>query len=204
MALKTIVKVGNISNLSDARYCAGMGVDMLGFNFKAGDPEAISINDYKGIAEWLSGVRFVGEFQDSSIDIIRDISDQLQFDAIEIDNPEICRELAVDGIPIVLKFDPHDPQGQIRTVMEYCAGSVEYFLIVVNESVSDEVKKTISALANDFPVLLGGNLSADLVLNLIDTLPVQGIALKGSKEIKPGFKDYDELADILESLEIDD
>ena len=25
MALKTFVKVGNISNLSDARYCAGMG-----------------------------------------------------------------------------------------------------------------------------------------------------------------------------------
>ncbi len=31
MALKTIVKVGNITNLSDARYCAVMGVDMLGF-----------------------------------------------------------------------------------------------------------------------------------------------------------------------------
>ena len=29
MPLKTFVKVGNITNLSDARYCAGMGVDML-------------------------------------------------------------------------------------------------------------------------------------------------------------------------------
>jgi phosphoribosylanthranilate isomerase len=31
MPLKTFVKVGCITNLSDARYCAGMGVDMLGF-----------------------------------------------------------------------------------------------------------------------------------------------------------------------------
>ena len=29
--LKTQVKVSSITNLSDARYCAGMGVDLLGF-----------------------------------------------------------------------------------------------------------------------------------------------------------------------------
>ncbi len=203
MALKTIVKVGNISNLSDARYCAGMGVDMLGFNVKPGDPEAISISDYKEIAEWLSGVRFVGEFQNTSIITIRNISDQLQFDAIEIDNPEICRELALDGIPIVLKLNSDDQQGQIRSVMEYCAGAVEYFLIVVKGPLSDEVKNTVSALAEDFPVLIYGDLSSNLALDWVEHTPVKGIALKGSKEIKPGFKDYDELAGILESLEIE-
>jgi len=204
MALKTIVKVGNISNLSDARYCAGMGVDMLGFNVQTNDREAISIKDYKEIAEWLSGVSFTGEFQNSRIEDIREISNQLQFDAIEITNPEICRELALDGIPVILKINIDDQQDQIRSVMEYCAGSVEYFLIYANKPDSQQTKNTVSALANDFPVLLAGNLTANLVLDWIEHTPIEGIALMGSKEIKPGFKDFDELGDIFEALEVED
>ena len=30
--LKTIVKVSEVNNLSDARYCAGMGVEYIGFS----------------------------------------------------------------------------------------------------------------------------------------------------------------------------
>ena len=38
MSLQTFVKVGEITNLSDARYCAGMGVDLLGFNVVENTP----------------------------------------------------------------------------------------------------------------------------------------------------------------------
>lgn len=34
MALKTFVKISGVNNLSDARYCAGMGVNQLGFNIE--------------------------------------------------------------------------------------------------------------------------------------------------------------------------
>jgi phosphoribosylanthranilate isomerase len=37
----------------------------------------------------------------------------------------------------------------------------------------------------------------------IDETDIFGISLKGGTEIKPGFKDYDELADILEEIQID-
>jgi len=33
---------------------------------------------------------------------------------------------------------------------------------------------------------------------------IYGIALKGGEEITPGYKDFDELADILEKLELED
>ena len=55
--LKTLVKVSAITNLSDARYCAGMGVDLLGFPLGK-----ISIDQFTEIRNWLAGVQIVGEF----------------------------------------------------------------------------------------------------------------------------------------------
>ncbi|MFM1835376.1 MAG: hypothetical protein RJA04_63, partial [Bacteroidota bacterium] len=48
--LKTLVKVSAITNLSDARYCAGMGVDLLGFPLGK-----ISIDQFTEIRNWLAG-----------------------------------------------------------------------------------------------------------------------------------------------------
>jgi phosphoribosylanthranilate isomerase len=61
MPLKTIVKVGNISNLSDARYCAGMGVDMLGFRVIDGLPGYIAPQAFQEIRGWISGPKVVAE-----------------------------------------------------------------------------------------------------------------------------------------------
>ena len=53
--LKTKVKVSSIENLSDARYCAGMGVEWLGF------PLAMPVEKLEEIRNWLAGVQIVGE-----------------------------------------------------------------------------------------------------------------------------------------------
>ena len=70
MALKTKVKVGNITNLSDARYCAGMGVDMLGFPVSG--TNGLSLEKFKEINGWVTGPELV----------------------LEIDSPENAAELA--------------------------------------------------------------------------------------------------------------
>jgi phosphoribosylanthranilate isomerase len=51
MALKTKVKAGNITNLSDARYCAGMGVDWLGFPADVVNPDT-----FKEITNWVTSL----------------------------------------------------------------------------------------------------------------------------------------------------
>ncbi|MFM7857070.1 MAG: hypothetical protein ACKO96_35380, partial [Flammeovirgaceae bacterium] len=50
MSLKITVGVGNITNLSEARYCAGMGVNYLCFPAERIDPE-----NYKAITSWING-----------------------------------------------------------------------------------------------------------------------------------------------------
>ncbi len=66
MSLQTKVKAGNITNLHDARYCAGMGVDWLGF--RADTVDAVT---FKEITHWVSGPQFVLELSErTSIDSI--------------------------------------------------------------------------------------------------------------------------------------
>src|SRR5687767_3639265 len=61
MPLKTLVKVGSITNLSDARYCAGMGVDMLGFRVIEDQENHIPISLFQQIRGWVSGPHVVAE-----------------------------------------------------------------------------------------------------------------------------------------------
>lgn len=61
MPLKTLVKVGKITNLSDARYCAGMNVDMLGFVTVESRENYLPVKDYQDIRGWVSAERHSGE-----------------------------------------------------------------------------------------------------------------------------------------------
>src|SRR5688572_15531110 len=61
MPLKTLVKVGNITNLSDARYCAGMGVDMLGFRVIEGQENFVAPKLFQEIRGWVAGPKVVAE-----------------------------------------------------------------------------------------------------------------------------------------------
>ena len=58
-------------------------------------------------------------------------------------------------------------------------------------------------LSNEYPVILGFGINEQNAHSIAKELGLAGISLAGSSEIRPGFKDYDELADILEVLEVD-
>ena len=61
MMLKTFVKVSGVNNLSDARYCAGMGVDVIGFNIDPELGEAIDPVKFGEISSWLAGADYAIE-----------------------------------------------------------------------------------------------------------------------------------------------
>ena len=73
MALRTFVKINGITNLTDARYCSGMYVDLLGFTFEEGADRLVSTTTFKEISGWVSGVDFVAEFEWASCEEIRKI-----------------------------------------------------------------------------------------------------------------------------------
>ena len=57
--LKTVVKISNVTNLSDARYCAGMGVEMLGFSIDEAAETYVDLKKFNDIRSWIAGVQIV-------------------------------------------------------------------------------------------------------------------------------------------------
>ncbi len=72
MSLRTFVKIGSVNNLSDARYCAGMAVDLIGFNIDPETEGSVTPSFFREITEWIAGVGFVGEFEIDNARIICD------------------------------------------------------------------------------------------------------------------------------------
>ena len=180
--LKTTVKVGEISNLSDARYCAGMGVEMLGFLLDT--EEAITIADVKEITSWIEGCKYVAEFKTSSLEQIEKAMQDFSFDYIQIQDKTLVPALQEKGLNIILQCNANEVESTL---------AVDYLLL----------KEPLSELpTTDSPILYGGDMDNQSLEQIVET--VAGINLLGSEEIRPGYKDFDELADILESIELED
>ena len=197
MALKTLVKVGEISNLSDARYCAGMGVEMLGFNLNKQSDTFVSPEQFKEITDWVAGVKFVGEFTDADVETIKQFISVYAVDMVQITdtNSEVIFDL---DLPVIMHIKSSDLE-ELELLMSQVGNQVDYYLLE-NFDDPDELKE----LADNYPILVGCNIDVENVHLWIEETAIKGVALKGSLEEKPGFKDYDQLADILEALETDD
>ena len=96
-----------------------------------------------------------------------------------------------------------DLEDLIAKSQSYSDHDVTLHLVSETLQLDDSILEKIKALAEKCQVLLGFGLEANSIENIIEKTKVRGISLQGGDEIKPGLKDFDELADILEALEID-
>ncbi|MDH4090073.1 MAG: hypothetical protein OEV24_06385 [Cyclobacteriaceae bacterium] len=184
MPLRTVVKVGSVTNLSDARYCAGMGVDMLGFNVQKGQENYVPPKQFQEIRGWVTGPLVVAEvYGIKRQDELNDILENYKPDYLEMGLAEFSL-FASFPLPIIL-------------------------FIAENESVPDShvmpaylLSEVARNTPDTYPLLLAIKSEHDLDLAL-DNPHIEGIAMKGSNELRPGLKDYAVLAEILERLEVD-
>ncbi|GIV38338.1 MAG: hypothetical protein KatS3mg033_0138 [Thermonema sp.] len=212
MGLKTFVKV-SVNNLSDARYCAGMGVDMLGFCMEAENPNFVSPEKYFEIIGWLAGVEFVGEFHNYDLKQINKVLADYPVHGLQIDREDVLEELRqisintdVHGLPVLFRLYLHAHMNlfTIEPLLEKYHKLVKMFVL---ESEVDRLTvaemQQLKKLAEKYPILLGYGITPDNIQLLLSEVPLKGIALHGSDELRPGLKDFDELADILEAIEVD-
>jgi len=199
MGLKTKVLVNQINNLSDARYCAGMGADYLGFNLEPKSDHYLDPEKFKELISWVSGPEFVGEFHNTPVNEIINISSLYSIDHIQITDIQYIKELKKLNFSTILEISSEYFTEQLA--QEYHEG-VFYFLVKLPALNSSEYSR-ISALAEQYPILLGGEFQLNQVNQIVKD-PFNGIAIQGGEEIKPGFREFDEMADILEMLEIED
>ena len=207
MSLKTFVKVSKVNNLSDARYCAGMGVDIIGFNLSPGAKDFVPADKFKQITEWLSGVDFAGEFEGLTAADIIDLSQNYPIQYLQISDPSLLKELSNQSIPLIFKIDMEETKdfAEIEPLLQQHHHQVAFFLFESEkEAFEENLQDNILALAADYHILLGYGITPSNAIQLIDQTPIKGISLLGEEEIRAGYKDFDKLAEILELLEEDE
>lgn len=205
MALRTSVIVNGINNLSDARYCAGMGVDIVGFNLKLDDPERVQPATLKEIAGWISGVQLAGEFERAKPEIINEMAEEFGLNYIQLDTPYLIDEIEEIARPVIQKIfiDKDTVESELLEMMELYSSVVDSFIIYSNDftSVDETNTKFLADIAKQFKVYIGFGIDKDNVTNSLKQINPAGIGLQGGHEIKPGLKDFDELQEIFEEIE---
>lgn len=184
MALKTKVLVENITNLSEARYCAGMGVQLLAFPAQSVDPKM-----YQDITSWVQGPEMALDVSTCS-----DIPDLNDYDCDYIlINQDQLQSIPTETPPLIVRLKSYR---QEHSSLLEAQARISY--IIAEGLAMTEIKELIS---HRFAILasVDGNENTDFD-ELLEW--AEGVVLSGSSEAKPGLKDYDHLSVVLEKLEI--
>jgi phosphoribosylanthranilate isomerase len=205
MALKTTVLVNGINNLSDARYCAGMGADMVGFNLDEAHANHLSEEAFKEITGWLSGIQLIGEFEEASGTEINKKAFDLNLELIQLNKTFLLDEIRKIEKPVIQKvYINKDTIGsELAEMLEMYQADVRYFLIYSNDFTTiDETNiRLLKDLAKKYQIIIGFGVEKDNLNAILEEIKPAGIGLQGSDEIKPGLKTFDELEEIFEVLE---
>ncbi|MDQ4142031.1 MAG: hypothetical protein M3142_16115 [Bacteroidota bacterium] len=205
MALISSVVVNSINNLSDARYCAGMGVDMIGFCLDESQPNYVLPQDIKDIAGWVAGVKLVGEFKKATVEQINALTETCQLDFVQLDKQYLIDEIQQINCPVIqrARFTKDTIESELIEEMHLYKDHVAYFLIYSDDyqTIDDTNIRFLQDLANNFKIIIGFGITKENVADVLQKIKPVGIGLRGGQEIKPGLKEFDSLQEIFEELE---
>jgi phosphoribosylanthranilate isomerase len=191
--LKKKVIASSISNLTDARYFAAWGVYGVGFDLDLNSPDHISAEALLAFREWISGPISIGEFSGvQEKEEIEEIIKTLNLDAIQL-GPFAPEEWSFD-VPVY----------QVLLTEQDRSFHNAQAIIIRSENPSfswHKEKDKITALMKIMPAYLDLPLSHEEIVPIINELDFEGLILRGGDEEKVGFKSYDEVDEIMESLE---
>lgn len=207
MAFK--IKICGITQLADARYCAGAGADYLGFIQYPGSPRYIAPAKAKEIIDWLYGPEPVGVFVNENAQTVNRIADEAGFAYVQLhgtEPPEVCAAVERPVIKAVHVVSDASAE-QLRVLMEPYAEHVDYFLLDTHktslwggtgESFNWRLARELS---QTYPLFLAGGITAENLEEAVQTMRPYGVDLSSSVESAPGVKDFDKLADFFDAVD---
>ena len=197
--LRTTILIRRVTNLSDARYCAGMGVELLAFPLSG--PEALTPEAIRELAGWTAGVTLVGEVDASgrSAADLNALAEAAQLQMLLLTGDVSELTLAELNYPIIREVK----LANLDALPMF--GEVSYALLTgLTEADLDDPHLPTRLIEAPVPVLLAiANPSARMVRGALEWLPtLAGLALDGGAETRPGVRDFGPLGEALEALEL--
>ena len=190
---KKKILVRNISNLSEARYCAGMLVDFISFELDKNEVNFIDLKKYSEIKGWINGIKLLGNSAFLTPNEIKELIKERDLDGFIFDYSQID---LIELLDCKIKI-AQIPINQLFTIDENIKSKIDYIIIYgekkdIDEDLLREIQLTI-------PVFLGFNFE-NVTFNSEN---LSGFAFNGTIELKPGFSSYNMLMDALEYLDQD-
>lgn len=171
-----ILKFSSISNLTDARYAAGAWSDFIGFCFDPSSDHYIEPKSAKEIIAWINGPVVVAEFGKQPIEWIKDFVEALDIKVIELPSDYSDERILELGVKLILK-------GNMETAPLF--DSADLFLV---ETMDDYLKLKEKT---EKPIMLHVTEKQDLE-------QLDGVSLKGNRELVVGMSSYEAWSTILE------
>ena len=199
MSLKYFVKVGNVNNLSDARYCSAMGVNQLGFKLRDFGNNDSTIDNIKEIIRWINGVDIVAEFDNNDVEFINSIIKMELFDFIQLNHKIHINDINIDPKKIIISINHNDEFNEFF-IDDFIKKFSEISYLII-ENVELFTSSQLYKFSNNFKILINPTLSFIKNEDLINKYSLLGFNLFGSEEIKAGFKDYNSISDILDLIQ---
>tara|TARA_A100000164_G_scaffold274330_1_gene246339 strand:+ start:46 stop:648 length:603 start_codon:yes stop_codon:yes gene_type:complete len=196
MTPKKFIKIRGVNNLSDARYCSGMMVNVIGFNLDANQKDGVNIDSFKAITKWIQGPKIAGEFDNMELELIRKYLSLIDLDIIETCNPSFLAPLIDTGKEVYLKINLDSLVNEKVLFNKIKEGQTANKIVVYSPEKSKNEKLLINLLnyTKNEQIINGFNLD----LSQIDFWP--SIEIMATPEDKPGYKDYGEVMDVLEHI----
>ncbi|MCF6361404.1 MAG: hypothetical protein L3J29_11665 [Cyclobacteriaceae bacterium] len=194
MGLKLSVKIGDVTNLSDARYAAGMGVDYIGFNIDTESDNNVTAQKFNEITNWISGVGIIGEIGANSPTNKEEYPSYIteSTDITQLREESVLRIKAKE-----LSFN------EISKLLE-SGSNVLFFILDLSTSQIESDITELTELCAKWPIYISADFNNEILEKIVGDVKPKGIEIKGGIEDQPGFKDYDGIADVLEWLEEDE
>jgi phosphoribosylanthranilate isomerase len=194
--LRLPVKVNSITNLSDARYCAGMGVEMIGFCQNETSDRFLSVEKANGIAGWLVGVKIISEnsAQKFAAELMNS-AEALSAEAIEVwDAPPPAP--IQSSLPLLYRFTLSEWEKTKSTLPQEAT-----LHVALEKSDIHQIALIENICKQNTTFLNVSKLDIADIEKLLNEAKPYGLSHDGGNELSPGLSDFEHLAEVLEYLE---
>lgn len=113
-----IIKISNITNLQDARYCAAMGFQLISFSLLPQNGQSMSAQQIREIAAWLSGPQYVLACDAASVAELQAIHGTFPYHYIEIPQEDWQKISFLPAVPFILRVKEKGELSELAVLIE--------------------------------------------------------------------------------------
>lgn len=202
--MKVKVKICGIKTLETAQAAFDAGADFVGFNFVSTSKRYIEPEKAKKISSRLgeNNIKLVGVFQNEKIDVVNKLISYLKLDYVQLhgnESPEYIKR--IDNAKILKTFSlpaDFDIKSTIKKMKNY---NVDYFLLDREAQGKGKLLNPdkVRELTSIFPIILGGGLTVENIVNILQITKPQAVDVAGGIETN-GVKDNNKIFQFIEKV----